>query len=131
VEIWGKKSIVPTIMDDLSCIPAAGTVPLTTHIKYTVNNTCANFRRVSTQVNVDLASGKHIANWRRGFQTIQPESSAITQWNQTLPALGFVIGDNLFSFYSRDVTPPPYNQPPFAPSGSTNSDSCVVTGIAP
>ncbi len=131
IEIWGKKSIVPTIVDDLSCIPSAGTVPFASHMKYTVSNTCSSLRRVATQVDVDLASGKHIANWRRGYQTIQPLESAVTQWNQTIPALGYVIGNNLFSFMSRDVTPAPYNQPPHAPSGSTNFDQCTVIGIAP
>ncbi len=131
IEIWGKKSIVPTIVDDVSCIPAAGTVPFITHMNYTITNTCDSFRRVATQVDLDLASGKHIANWRRGYQVIQPQQNVVTQWNQTLPALGYVIGDNLFTFMSRDVTPAPYNQPPHAPSGSTNSDKCTVTGAAP
>ncbi len=131
IEVWGKKSIVPTIMDNVSCIPAAGTVPFATHMKYTVNNTCDSHRLVASQVNIDLASGKHISNWRSGFQNIRPQESKVTQWNTTLPALGFVIGNNLFTFTSRDVTPEPYNQPPHAPSGSTNSDACTVTGIAP
>lgn len=131
VEIWAKQSIVPAIIDDVSCIPSSGTVPFSSHMKYTVSNTCDSHRRVATQVDVDLASGTHISNWKRGYQNISPQTVAITQWNQTLPALGFVIGDNIFTFKSRDVTPPPYNQPPHTPSGSTSSDVCMLTGIAP
>ena len=32
---------------------------------------------------------------------------------------------------AEDVTPPPYNQPPYPPEGDSDSDSCVVTGVAP
>ena len=30
-----------------------------------------------------------------------------------------------------DVTPPPYNLPPYPPAGDTDTAGCTVTGAAP
>ena len=54
-----------------------------------------------------------------------------TSWNQNLPGLTTLVGDNVFTIISEDVTPAPYNQPPFAPSGDTATDACTVTATAP
>ena len=32
---------------------------------------------------------------------------------------------------AKDVTPAPYNQPPYPPEGDVDSDRCTVTGVAP
>lgn len=57
--------------------------------------------------------------------------SFASAWNQSIPALGTVIGDNLFALAAEDVTPAPWNQPPYPPSGDTAAASCMVTGVAP
>ena len=41
------------------------------------------------------------------------------------------MGDNVFTLVAEDVTPAPYNQPPYAASGDTDSGACTVTGLAP
>ncbi len=48
-----------------------------------------------------------------------------------IPALGSVIGVNLFELVGEDVTPAPFNQPPYPPAGDTATASCMVTGVAP
>ncbi len=45
--------------------------------------------------------------------------------------LGTLVGDNVFTLVGEDVTPAPYNQPPFLPSGDTASDNVTVTATAP
>jgi len=42
-----------------------------------------------------------------------------------------VIGVNSFTLVAEDVTPAPYNQPPYPASGDGDMESCLVTGIAP
>jgi len=131
VEIWGRQSMAPTIIDDLTCIPAVGTLPMVTNIRFTMSNNCDSYRQVASRVDLDLAGGRHISNWKSGYQNIEPRGKTVTQWNQTIPALGMAVGDNIFTFNSLDVTPEPYNQPPHAPSGSHCDDTCTVTGVAP
>jgi len=42
-----------------------------------------------------------------------------------------VIGINIMTLVAEDVTPPPFNQPPYPASGDTAADICSVEGIAP
>lgn len=46
----------------------------------------------------------------------------MVSWPLTLPAIFPVLGTNLFELTVEDVTPVPYNQPPYAPSGDTDTD---------
>jgi hypothetical protein len=62
---------------------------------------------------------------------VAPGDSYVTSWVQNIPALGTVIGDNLFALVVEDVTPPPYNQPPYPAAGDTAEANCTVMGIAP
>jgi hypothetical protein len=57
--------------------------------------------------------------------------SFVTAWTQNIPALGSVIGENLFLMLAEDVTPAPYNQPPYPPAGDTDTAYCTVTGVSP
>ena len=54
-----------------------------------------------------------------------------TSWMQTLPALGSLVGENVFELHAEDVTPPPYNQPPYPPAGDTDTCTVTVTGMTP
>ena len=49
----------------------------------------------------------------------------------TLPVQLSLVGDNNFTLRAMDVTPAPYNQPPYAPSGALDSDLCTVVGLKP
>lgn len=46
-------------------------------------------------------------------------------------ALPVVIGDNHVTLVAEDVTPAPYNQPPYPPAGDTDTGRCKVTAFAP
>jgi hypothetical protein len=41
------------------------------------------------------------------------------------------VGTNTFILSAQDVTPPPYNLPPYAPAGDTDQVTCTVTAAAP
>lgn len=116
----------------ITCTPASGTLPFTTAFTVRLDNPQAELtRRVAGRVDVDLAGGGLISSWRAGYTNLNPGASYVTGWNQALPALPSLVGISDFRLYGMDVTPAPYNQPPYPPAGASASDSCTVTGFAP
>ena len=82
-------------------------------------------------INIVVGNGTPYTNWRTGWTNLDPGETYSTIWNQNLPALGTLVGNNVFTLIGEDVTPPPYNQPPYAASGDTAIDDCTVIATAP
>jgi len=121
-----------TVGASLTCLPSTGTLPFPTRMSVELANLYpAGARRVGAQINVKLANGQGFSNWRSGSVTLSPGEIFDTSWDQGLPAIGALLGENRFTLVAEDVTPPPWNQPPYSPSGDTDRDSCTVTGVAP
>jgi hypothetical protein len=121
-----------TVSAALGCVPASGTVPFVTTFSATLTNTSFGlFRRLAGRIDVTTAAGGSYSNWRSGYTNVAAGSSYVTAWSQTIPALGSLLGPNVFRLVVEDVTPAPYNQPPYPAAGDTASDACTVTGIAP
>ncbi len=120
------------ISADLTCVPLSGTLPFDTTITVALTNMYATqVRRIAGRVDVTLANGEYFSNYRAGYTNVAASDSYVTSWNTTIPELGSMIGDNEFTLVAEDVTPAPYNQPPYLPAGDTATASCTVTGIAP
>jgi hypothetical protein len=116
----------------LNCSPDSGVLPFVTNFMAVLgSNYLSQPRRLAGYIDVTLASGTYYSSYRKGFTNLWPGECYAESWNQNLPALGTLIGDNVFTLHVEDVTPPPYNLPPYAPSGGTDTDSCMITGIAP
>jgi len=121
-----------TVAAELTCLPSSGTVPFGTQMSVTLENLYTEqTRRLAGHIDAQLANGTWIPSWRAGFTNVAAGSSFQSNWNVTIPALATVIGDNTFTLQLEDVTPAPYNQPPYPPAGDTATDACTVTGIAP
>jgi len=121
-----------TVSAGLACVPASGTVPFTTAMTVTITNEYAGLsRRMAGRIDIALANGSNIGNWRAGYTNVNPGDSYQANWGTMIPATGSVIGTNIFTLVVEDVTPSPYNQPPYPPAGDTASDSCTVEGVAP
>jgi hypothetical protein len=121
-----------TVECSLTCTPPGGTVPFTTNMVAELTNTyTGQVRRMAARINVALASGATFSNWRGGYTNIAAGDTFSASWSQNIPAVGSVIGTNLFTMEAEDITPAPYNQPPHPMSGDTASDVCSVVGIAP
>jgi len=134
VEIWGidgSSQPVDTVGAGLDCLPGSGTLPLTVGMTASMENLTADPRRAAARIDLLLAGGSNYANWRAGWTNLSPAEVYTVFWSQNLPALGALVGDNVFTLMTEDVTPAPYNQPPFAASGDTDSQACTVTGLAP
>jgi hypothetical protein len=121
-----------TVSADLACVPSAGTVPFTSAMTVTMANLYPDLaRRIAGRIDVALAGGGTFPGWRAGYTNVSAGGSYVSSWNQNIPAIGTVIGENGFLLVAEDVTPAPYNQPPYPPAGDTASASCIVTGITP
>ena len=121
-----------TVDAQLACTPSSGTVPFSTQMSINLTNLyTGQTRRLAGRMDVTIAGGTSYPNWRAGFTNVAAGDSYVSAWMQNIPALGTLVGDNVFSLLVEDVTPSPYNQPPYPMSGDTATDTCVVTGIAP
>ncbi len=128
-EAGGSPGTVSAI---LTCAPPSGTVPFVTNMSATLINTyIGQTRRFAAKINFTTGSGQFYPNWRSGWTNVAAGDSYASSWNQTIPALTAVLGSNLFQLVAEDVTPAPYNQPPYPPAGDTDTSSCTVIGIAP
>ncbi len=127
-----RRPLASTVDVELSCQPASGTLPFSTFLAANVTNAFpGQARRIQSQIDVTLAHGPRYVNWRRGWANIAPGETAIVGWWQTIPELDSLSGDTRFSLRSMDVTPAPFNQPPYPPAGSFDSDGCTITGVTP
>jgi len=126
------QSLASTVEASLTCLPSSGTLPFSTTMTVTLTNRYAGqTRRMAARIDAALAGGASISNWRSGYTNVAGGDSFATAWNQTIPALGSLVGDNVFTLAVEDVTPAPFNQPPYPTAGDTTGDGCTVTGLAP
>ena len=137
VENWGIvpshlelcRALPPTISATITALPSVGTVPFSSMMTVTLNNDYdGQIRRVAGRIDVTLGNGTYYPNWRAGYTNIGASQSYVTNWAQNFPALGTVLGENRFHLVAEDVTPSPYNQPPYPMSGDTCGESIEVIG---
>jgi len=121
-----------TVSASLDCLPAAGTVPFEMQISLSMDNLHPVYSRtLAGRLGLILAGGAVMPNWRSGFANVTGGGSYNAGWSLSIPALGMMIGDNVAVLTVEDVTPAPYNQPPYPAAGSTATATCTVTGFAP
>jgi len=121
-----------TVAASITCIPSTGTVPFTTQMTVTLENLYSGMtRRMAGRIDVTLGGGASVSNWRSGYTNIAAGDSFVTAWNNNIPAVGRVIGSNQFVLVVEDVTPAPYNQPPYPAAGDTDTSACTVVASAP
>jgi hypothetical protein len=120
---------------DYTVTPASGTVPFQTVHRITMFNNLSGgqvyTRRLAARIGVTIGNGTSYNPWRAGFTNVLPASTYYTQFTVNFPMLPAVLGNNTFVLSTRDVTPAPYNQPPYPPSGDTCVKTNVVNAHAP
>jgi len=129
--VMSNPDATNTIEVMISSLPVSGYVPFTTTMFVQFRNLVPSPRTFAGSITASLANGQNISNWRSGYTNVMASDSFSTSWAQYIPAISKVIGDNTFTLYGYDVTPSPFNQPPYAPAGDTDNNNCVVTGMAP
>lgn len=129
VAIYGEEA--GTVSAALGCDPASGQLPFSVAFQVQMANVTAENRRIAARIDVATGGGVTFDGWRSGFTNMTPGELFSTSWSQYLPALGTLAGDNVFTLVAEDVTPAPYNQPPYLPSGDSDAVQCTVTAAAP
>ncbi len=130
VDMGYHYALLDTVSADLGCVPDSGVLPFAVQLSVTLGNVVDYDRTIAGRINLTLAGGATYQSWRAGYTNLGPNEMFVTTWMQTLPALGSLVGGNVFVLHAEDVTPPPFNQPPFPPSGDIDTASCTVTGEA-
>ncbi len=121
-----------TIGGSLACSPGSGILPFSSLFTVTLSNRYdGQIRRLAGRIDVALANGANYPSWRAGFTNMAPGESYVASWVQSFPALGSLVGVNTFTLAAEDVTPVPYNQPPYPASGDTAVDECTVSCATP
>jgi len=129
----GGGTVVPTDTVEVSigATPANGQLPFTSQMAVSMTNLTDENRRAAGRIDVVIGNGTPYTNWRAGWTNLSASETFSTFWNQNMPGLGSLVGANVFTITGADVTPAPYNQPPFAPSGDTDTDAVTITATAP
>lgn len=123
--------LFPRVVTEIRCSQTSGTAPFTPNFSMTMANNSEDYRKLAFRLDTLLASGYFIASHRTGYTNVAPYGRFETSVNMTLPALQSLNGDNLFTLFTEDVTPAPYNQPPFPPSGARDTHSVTVHVVVP
>ena len=90
----------------LTCRPAAGTAPFGTTMTVRLDNFhTGQSRRAAARIDIALAGGGAIGNWRTGWTNMGAGGHFQTAWVQTIPALSALAGVNAFTLTAVDVTP--------------------------
>jgi len=133
-KLVGTSGSTPTntVETLISANPDSGTLPFTSQFTATLTNLLGGeTRQVAGSIDVITGNGTSISNWRSGYTNLTGGDDYTAVWNQNFPASSMVLGANVFTLTGVDVTPAPYNQPPYIPSGDTHSSSTTVTATAP
>ncbi len=120
-----------TIGAALDCLPMMGVLPFVSQFTAQLSNMSAENRQAAGRIDLTVAGGASYGSWRAGWTNLAAGEQFSSAWNQNFPALGSLVGINTFTLTAVDVTPAPYNQPPYAPSGDSAVDGCTVAAAAP
>ncbi len=124
-------TVIDTVTASIDANPDTAVLPFTTQFIARLTNLTTQNRRAAGRIDVVIASGNSFGNWRAGYTNLDPSEVFTQVWNQNFPGLPTLVGSNVFTLIAADVTPAPYNQPPYALSGDTDTDSVTVTGVSP
>jgi serine protease AprX len=112
----------------MACVPTSGTLPTTVQIQPQLCNDDWFTRKLAGHIDLTIASGATYNNWRAGYTNVSPGDCFSRPFNTYLPNLGTLKGNNVFVLVGEDITPPPYNQPPYSASGDSDSAAGTFTG---
>jgi hypothetical protein len=111
---------------------SSGVLPISTPMRLVVGNRFTDQRRrMHFRIDAWDPAHNHVPNWRTGYATIRGGEDRRWLWRLNIPAHPNNVGEHTFIVWATDVTPAPFNQPPYPPSGDTDIDQVIVTGIAP
>ena len=118
------SGLAQTISAVIGCVPGSGTLPYTVQLWPQLCNEDNITRRIAGHIDINIGNGTDYFNWRAGFTNVSVGNCYTAIVGVNLPAFGSLAGTNTFTLVAEDVTPAPYNQPPYSPAGDTDVSSC-------
>jgi len=115
-----------TLNSFLVCHPTSGTLPLSIQIISTTYNQTAHPRLCYGRVDLQTAGGLYMAGISAGEFNLPPGVGEFytVSWIKPLAARIPHVGLNHYHLLVVDVSPPPYNQPPYPPAGGWDTAQC-------
>jgi hypothetical protein len=122
---------IRTLWGRIATTPPAGILPAHPRFWLLIRQQTSPAVERTAAINIGLrtAGGPYYPNWRTGTATITPDVDTLEIWNMVLPDSWSMVGENQLLLRLVDITPPPYNLPPYQPSGGTAIDTFIFTGI--
>jgi hypothetical protein len=127
----GGQEAVQTIDATLTGTPLYDTLPTTVKMCVTIKNLVDCPRTVDGRIDLWLGGGVPLYEWRIQAVEVAPLGTWQRCWTNELMDLQSLEGKNVARLTVVDVTPPPFNQPPYPPAGSTAQDVCFFWGVSP
>jgi len=122
---------VQTIEAKIVCTPQVTTLPATVKSCVTITSLVDSPRTVDGRIDLLYGGGMQVQNWRFLAVELDPFSSWDRCWTNEIPDFQSLVDKNIARLRVVDVTPPPYNQPPYPPSGSTAESVCYFWAVLP
>jgi len=116
-----------TITSSITCNPDTGSLPYVLQLWPHLCNTNNITRQIAGHIDLNIGNGSNYSYWRSGYTNVAAADCFLQVFNVNMPALGSLVGDNTFTLVGEDVTPAPYNQPPYSPAGDTAISACTTT----
>jgi hypothetical protein len=126
-----SQEAVQTIGATVTCDPQFNTLPATVNICVDIINLVDSPRTVDGRIDVWLGNGDPLYEWRFRAIKLPPNGTWDRCWNNEMTDLQTLKDKNIVRLHVVDVTPPPFNQPPYPPSGYVVEDVCFFWGINP
>ena len=127
----GSSAAVQTIAAEISCSPEYNALPASIKTCVTIRNLVDSPRTVDGTIDLLLGSGEPLYSWRVQNVTIEPNGQWDRCWVNEAFDLPSLDGKNIARLQVVDVTPPPFNQPPHPPAGSTAEATTFFWGVQP
>lgn len=124
-------SRIKTIDCSLNCTPDSAAPPFSWRISVGLKNLRPQPRRAAGRADLHFPDGDTWTGWRSGFYDLSGQGSDYISWSVSVPALQPLLGQLRLDLTVTDVTPAPWNQPPYAPSGDMVEKSCTVEVVVP
>jgi len=121
-----NNNVVGTYSCDYTVLPSTGTLAFPVSHRITLTNLLSGTphwtRRIAARIDVTLGNGVSVSNWKSGYTGVAPGVSFVTSFPVNFALQARFVGTNTFVLTTEDVSPSPYNQPPYPASG----DTCTV-----
>lgn len=124
-----SQETVQTFDAVITCNPLNNTLPATVKTCVNICNLVDSPRTVDGRIDIWLGGGTPLHEWRFRAVELAPWETWDNCWNNQLQNLQSLEDKNIARLRVVDVTPPPFNQPPYPPSGYVVEDTCFFWSV--